>query len=160
MRTHIVKPFFYDRIRRASGSGLPKWSHCCSPCRRNGSAPFGDAPGGTPRVPGALNGASILLSGSVVRRFAGPVTMMPNSGGAAFREAGPIFVDGAAVRGEPSSFTVTRLARVPRRPLRAARVSGCSAVSQARDRTAQIPAERLRCIGAVTLALTNYQVYG
>ena len=46
-----------------------------------------------------------------------------HSGGATFREAGPICKNGAAVCGEPSVPPVTRLARIPRRPRRAARVS-------------------------------------
>ncbi len=49
-------------------------------CCRNGLAPFGDAPGRTSRFLGALNVASILLSGSVWPTAAGPVTLVPDSG--------------------------------------------------------------------------------
>ncbi len=55
---------------------------------------------------------------------AGPVTRAPRSGGATFRGAGPIWMDGAAGCGEPCPAPVTRPARVPRGPRRAARVSG------------------------------------
>ncbi len=73
---------------------------------------------------------------------AGPVTIMPDSGGATFRGGrDPSEMNGAASCGEPGPCTVTRPARVPRRPRRAARVFRCSVVplpsrSQACDRTA------------------------
>ena len=73
---------------------------------------------------------------------AGPVTIMPDSGGATFRGGrDPSGMNGAASCGEPGPCTVTRPARVPRRPRRAARVFRCSVVplpsrSQACDRTA------------------------
>ena len=138
MRPHIVKPFFHDRIRRASGSGLPASSHCCSPCRRNGSAPFGDAPGGTPRSTGALNDASMLLSGSVGRAVTGPVTMMPDSGRCDVPGGGTHLCE--RCRTSAVSHATSRshaLPGFPRRPRRAARAFRCPlSSSQARDRTA------------------------
>ena len=95
------------------------------PFCRIDSVPFGDAPSRTSRFLGALNDASILLSGSVAG------DSRPRDHDARFgavRRSGrrdPSTKTVPRSAGEPCLVTVTRLARVPRKPRRAARVFRC-----------------------------------
>ena len=94
-----------------------------SPCRRDGSAPLGECSRQNVAVPRHAQRRVQTLIRFGWPTVVGLVTTMPDSGGATFREAGPIWMNGAAVCGEPCPCTVTHLARVPRKPRRAARVS-------------------------------------
>ena len=96
-----------------------------SPCRRDGSTPLGDAPGRTSPVPRRAQRRVHTLIRFGWPADAGPVTMMPNSGGATFREAGPICDNGAASAANHAHARSHALPGFPGGPVGP---PGCSAV--------------------------------